>query len=64
MLKCDYCKKRIDAPHNIVQLDIVWWFEGEGVDNKRTCLGEFHPECADKFKKKLKNKIKEIKNGK
>jgi hypothetical protein len=56
MLKCDYCKKKIDHPWNIVQLDITWWFEMQGVDEERVCLGEFHGDCAKKFIKKLVRK--------
>ena len=56
MLKCDYCKKNIDSPYNTVQLDMVWWFQGEGVDEERVCFGEFHEDCAKKFIQKLKQK--------
>lgn len=61
MLKCDYCKKRIDTPTNTIQLDIVWWHQGEGIDEERVCLGEFHEECAREFIKSLKGKKKYVK---
>ena len=51
MLKCDYCKKKIDSPYNTVQLDIVWWFQGEGIDDERITLGEFHEDCARNYLK-------------
>jgi len=54
MLKCDYCKKKIDTPYNVVQLDIVWWFQGDGINDKGVTLGEFHEECAKKFINELK----------
>jgi len=60
MIKCDFCKKKIDNSYNVVQLDIVWWFQGEGVDENRTPLGDFHGDCAEKFIKKLKKNGKRI----
>ncbi len=58
MIRCDYCKKKIENSYNVVQLEIVYWFQGEGVQENATALGDFHTECAEKFVKDLKRKIK------
>ena len=58
MIKCDFCKKKISNSYNVVQLEITWWYQGEGIDENKTDLGVFHEDCAEKFIKKLK------KNGK
>ncbi len=58
MIRCDYCKKKIGNSYNVVQLEITYWFQGEGVDENRTHLGDFHTGCAEKFVKELKRKIK------